>query len=420
MEVSICDLPVLVARHRAPGHPRVFQVVGIIMTSYENIEVKKLFHPSDRNEDICEKSWTIAKMQFNAAYISFIAASHFHQTHAYPFTALAIGMERVMNRAHPFARLFRSYVWRNVGIAWNGIVDVFDGTTGLFSNIATISGPDFVVHFFPEFAKREEYNLANPVSVYQSKLCDEVLGDMKIFRYSRMYFLAFEEFARNFVNAFYNSDEDLLNDYELQSLIAELIDPEKANLNSHGYMPQSFFESKKGLVEFIARALYSQGFLHHVMNHKLALQLAFQGFPYRVMNTHKYFFPNLSTNVLELQGIPPQILPTEVCKAIDVTEYSGYSLFDDISHLVPQTFAFLQRNLVLGLVFKPLFFDLEDLHVFGYPLQQYKAVKNANIRLANRLKRIDKQIFRNEESLTLKEGAFIWVPAWGTAMHSVI
>ena len=76
--------------------------------------------------------------------------------------------------------------------------------------------------------------------------------------------------------------------------------------------------------------------------------------------------------------------------------------------------------LLAGEGFKPAFFDLRDLHVFGYPNEQYNGVRRANDELANRLRNIDEDIFENEGHLSLTEGSFMWTPAWGTVTQPVI
>ena len=92
---------------------------------------------------------------------------------------------------------------------------------------------------------------------------------MKIINDNKKYFEAFEAFVKSFVDSSYKTDDDLLDDFELQGLASKLTNPDKANLNEFGFLQPFFFQMKDKLVHFLARFLYAQGFLHHVMNHKL-------------------------------------------------------------------------------------------------------------------------------------------------------
>lgn len=406
--LTIRDLPVLVVKHAPSKDSCKFTVCGILMTQYADKSVR-VYHPDDNSTfNYCENAWTLAKMQFNAAYTTWMATSHFYQTHYWLFTGLGIAMERRMNRAHPLARLLHGNVWRDVGIAFMGLNNVYSDA-GVFDQTYMIGGTDHARHIYPYMQTQAAYNFAPPAAVFADlKAAGYDESDMKILKYAPKYYAIFEEYADAFVDAHYASDAALADDYELQNVLLELRDPNYANYDEHGFLPATTFASKASLSAFVATALYKLGFQHHLMNHRLMAETHW-ALPYRVGSLHQ-------ASLMGAPELPPQA--DGVCPA-DVTQYTGYSVLQAASPTT--TYGYMEQLASTAQAFKPNFNDLKDLYVSGYAAMNYDdPMRTANKELVAAMKALDEEIYDNEAALDLKQGGYRWTPAYGTVLQPVI
>ncbi|MGC4092891.1 MAG: lipoxygenase family protein [Polyangiaceae bacterium] len=79
---------------------------------------------------------------------------------------------------------------------------------------------------------------------------------------------AIHDFARSYVAAYYQSDDDVSNDAELQGFIAELVSPDHAAFQGmNGLMPQApKLDDRDYLARIVAQIIYTAGPLHASVN----------------------------------------------------------------------------------------------------------------------------------------------------------
>eukprot|EP00965_Chrysotila_dentata_P174933 5775428-Pleurochrysis_carterae.AAC.1 len=360
---------------------------------------------------------------------------------------MAIGMQRHMNKAHPISKLLYKNAWRNVGLAWNGITQVFN-LGGAFHELLAISGEDVTQHIYPRMATMAKHHLALSQESFAS-ISDDVKADLKVYTYSQRYEAAFGDYARAFVDATYPDDAAVLDDGELQAMADELTSEDFANYNSFGFLPRSTFSSKQSLVRFITWVLTMHGFKHHLMNHLMMRDMTWCP-PHRLGSVHKRFvgLNGSATGVVPLfEGLPPpqrseQCLPldqlsrmnTYTClqEAAAAAAAAANSTFGPSSEeaiataaaaaeAATATAAYTRRIYFTAEAFQPNFNEVPDVLASGYAVYSHNAASQAaSNAFINAMFNIESDMYRAESKLKLGTGKFKWTYKWATATHPVI
>ena len=270
----------------------------------------------------------------------------------------------------------------------------------------------------------------------------EIKAHMPVYVWQKRYETAFSTYAAAVVEGAYASDADVLADYELQALKEDLVDPQGANYNSEGFLPRSTFESKSALTHFLSWVLTSQGFKHHLMNHRMMRDMMWC-FPHRLSSLHMRF----DTTSYTFEGLPrPDTCPVDAARVSEHTTYTGAQIAAGVNAAATLaavgnnathpayvtaaasaaaaaelTTAYHERLHATAEGFSPNFAEIPDLMASGYAHNVHDhASLVASEAFARNIADIEADLITTYGTTPLRSGAFKWTPMYATPTQPVI
>lgn len=206
-----------------------------------------------------EDEWTLAKMALEATEIDFQNMQHMAETHAMTIS-MRVEAYRSLHEDHPVYELFTHHVFADFALELLSERLLLNTSTEVDMTFGF--GATGALRFLGDRLTNDAQfvSVANdfPTDVQRRGL--DNIPTHKYVQYGRLYYAAFDEFVKGVLDVHYPTEDELLNDHEVQnwaagcSVIPHLRDfPEK-------------FESKAQLRKLLVHIIFQSTFKHHAMN----------------------------------------------------------------------------------------------------------------------------------------------------------
>ncbi|GMF56017.1 unnamed protein product [Phytophthora fragariaefolia] len=203
--------------------------------------------------------WQLAKMALDATELNFQQVNHLVHTHMVSIP-IQVEMMRSMAEEHPIYALLNYHFFGNMGIEYLGgkilfsVSSPFDQSTAFGASGAM----RYIYDEFPNTSIAEDF----PSEIAANGL--ENLPNHRYVKYGATYYSIIKTFVTSYVNAYYESNDAILNDVELQTWAARAT--EVWGINNF----PSAFTCYEDLIKLVTNLVFLNDIKHHFMNGRVS------------------------------------------------------------------------------------------------------------------------------------------------------
>jgi len=206
--------------------------------------------------------WLLAKMYYrNASFSIYEWIIHYSMTHA-TIEAFQVGIFRNLSQAHPMYKLLRPHV-RTVAAMGALARKTLIPSSSLMASGVSVDATSMILEYF------KTYNIENlnmPKVFERNGVHPDKIPNFYYGQYTLKIWKIVEDHVTDFVNLYYNSDQDVLDDVEIQNFAHEMAHEafgwEDGNFRG---MPEKI-ETKQKLIEIFTIVIATSSAQHSAVN----------------------------------------------------------------------------------------------------------------------------------------------------------
>ncbi|EGZ14141.1 hypothetical protein PHYSODRAFT_512894 [Phytophthora sojae] len=199
--------------------------------------------------------WQLAKMALDATELNFQQVFHLVHTHSVSIP-IQVEMMRSMAKEHPIYALLNYHFFADMAMEFLGGVNLLSAGSP-YDRVAAFGASGSVRYLFAEFANTS-IAVDFPADVADNGL--KYLSNHRYVKYGATYYSIIKTFVTSYVKAYYDSEEAIQNDSELQTWAA------RATVVWGVNDFPSAFTGYDDLVKLVTNLIFQNAVKHHFMN----------------------------------------------------------------------------------------------------------------------------------------------------------
>ena len=268
------------------GYFCINKLKKFVVIAIHLIDSNLIYTPYDNKND-----WTFARMALNAASMNVQQWDHFIQTHLM-LEPIRVEMMRTMSTKHPIYVLLEHHftqLFANSPVAFSLLLSKGSPYDTIFGWGATGT-----LRFL-----RDETSKISFKKGFKKRMTDDGLNKIPNYKYrddGMKLIKALEKFLKSYLQEYYNEDNDILNDCEIQNWAKQ------SNLVLLDFPTE--FKNMNDLIDTLSNIIFRVSVQHHVLNSDVAWHAL--AFPYSLPSLYN---PVPASKGLTMENLKNFVLP---------------------------------------------------------------------------------------------------------------